>query len=83
MTSLNGYEPATSTVVIGPHFGSLRATFNRIFVENVFGNRIWGSVVPRRIVIEIKLDSRDRSPANVGATPTACGSQEFQTNLKI
>jgi hypothetical protein len=54
-----------------------------VFVEHVLHHGIRRAVVPGGIVIEVQSDRRNRTRADIGASPAAGGGQEFDSDLEI
>src|SRR4029077_12650555 len=68
---------------IGPALGCPLAAFDVELIENGLDDRVRRAVVPCRIIVVIEPDGRDRSLADVGASPTAAAAQEFAADAEI
>jgi len=76
-------QPALAAVVESSLLRCRIATLNAILIEYRFNHGIWRTVVPTRIVIEVKLDRNNRAGTNIRASPTTGGRQELRTNPEV
>jgi hypothetical protein len=82
-SATNRNQVGLAAIVENSFLWCLFATLDGVLIEHVFRYGIRGTVVPSRIVIEVKSDRSDRANADIRASPAASLREELNSDFEI